>query len=344
VAKHFSYFYKNQFMKLLKWLAIILIVLIIVYLLGPRPSTPKYETGLPTVPADATALEQYVKTNEAQHKIKPDNEARIIWNNDSLKQPTDYAVVYLHGFSASQEEGDPVHKDFAKKFGCNLYLSRLDAHGIDTTEQLLPFTAAGVWNTAKEAYAIGKQLGKKVILISTSTGGTLALKLAAEYPEIAGLILLSPNIAINDGNAWLLNNNWGLQIARLVRGNYNVAGDTTAIYAQYWNNKYRMEATVQLEELLESTMKESTFKKIKQPTLLLYYYKDEDNQDPVVKVSAMKRMFEQISTPVNLKRQVPLPNTGDHVLGSPIKSKDVESVSRECEKFGVEVMKLVPQQ
>jgi hypothetical protein len=105
-----------------------------------------------------------------------------------------------------------------------------------------------------------------------------------------------------------------------------------------------MEATVQLEELLESTMKESTFKKVKQPTLLLYYYKDEDNQDPVVKVSAMKRMFEQISTPVNLKRQVPLPNTGDHVLGSPIKSKDVESVSRECEKFGVEVMKLVPQQ
>ena len=34
--------------------------------------------------------------------------------------------------------------------------------------------------------------------MATSTGGTLALKLAAEYPDIAGLILLSPNIAIND--------------------------------------------------------------------------------------------------------------------------------------------------
>jgi hypothetical protein len=29
--------------------------------------------------------------------------------HDTLKQETDYAVVYLHGFSASQEEGDPLH-------------------------------------------------------------------------------------------------------------------------------------------------------------------------------------------------------------------------------------------
>ena len=43
-------------------------------------------------------------------------------SNDSLKEKTEYAVVYLHGFSASQEEGDPVHYDFAKKFGCNLFL------------------------------------------------------------------------------------------------------------------------------------------------------------------------------------------------------------------------------
>ena len=49
--------------------------------------------------------------------------------------------------------------------------------------------------------------------------------------------------------------------------------------AQYWYNKYRMESTVQLEELLETTMKESLFEKIKQPVLLLYYYKDEEHQD-----------------------------------------------------------------
>jgi pimeloyl-ACP methyl ester carboxylesterase len=333
-------FMKTACMKFLKWLGIILLVLIIVYFLGPQPARPKYTSGLPVVPSEAAALMQYISNNEAKHKLKPDNEARIEWFDDSARMVTEYSVVYLHGFSASQEEGDPVHSDFARKFGCNLFLARLSDHGIDTTEPLLNYTADRSWNSAKEAYAIGKQLGKKTIIMATSTGGTLALKLAAEYPEIAGLILLSPNIAINDPNAWLLNNHWGLQIARMVKGKYNKAKDTSAIYAQYWNNKYRMESTVQLEELLETTMKESTFKRIRQPTLLLYYYKDDDNQDRVVKVSAMKRMFLQLATPDSLKRQVPMPNAGDHVIGSYIKSKDVQAVQDEADKFAIEVLKM----
>ncbi|MBL7731374.1 MAG: alpha/beta hydrolase [Chitinophagaceae bacterium] len=329
-------------MRFLKWLAAILLLLIVVYFLGPRPATPHYTTSLPAVPAEAGALERYIKQNEAQHKLKPDNEARIIWFNDSLKQPTEYAVVYLHGFSASQEEGDPVHIDFAKKFGCNLYLARLDAHGVDTTEPLASFTAEGVWNSAKQAYAIGKQLGKKVILLSTSTGGTLALKLCAEYPDIAANIMLSPNIAINDPNAWLLNNHWGLQIAHLVTGKHRTVDDTTAVYAQYWNNRYVTKSLVQLEELLESTMKESTFQKVKQPVLLLYYFKDEEHQDDVVKVPAMKRMFTQLGTPENLKKQVAIPNAGNHVIGSYIKSKDYQSVEKECESFATGVLNLTP--
>lgn len=327
-------------MKFLKWLGIILLVLIIVYFLGPKPSAPKYTKDLPAVPAEASALEHYISTNETKHKLKPDNEARILWFNDSLKQKTDYVVVYLHGFSASQEEGDPVHYEFAQKFGCNLYLSRLDAHGIDTTDPLGNFTAEGLWNSAKQAYAIGKQLGKKIILMSTSTGGTIALKLAAEYPDIAGLILLSPNIAINDPNAWLLNNHWGLQIAQMVTGKHRTVDDTTALYAQYWNNRYSTTSLVQLEELIETTMKESTFKKVTQPALLLYYYKDDEHQDKVVKVSAMKRMFNELGTPESLKRQVPVPNAGDHVMGSYVKSKDIQTVEEQCEKFALEILHL----
>ncbi len=176
--------------------------------------------------------------------------------------------------------------------------------------------------------------------MSTSTGGTLALKLAAEFPEIAGLVLLSPNIAINDPNAWLLNNHWGLQIAHLVTGKYRTVDDTTSIYAQYWNNRYVTKSLVQLEELLETTMKESTFKKVTQPVLLLYYFKDDEHQDPVVKVSAMKRMFRQLGTPENMKREVAVPNAGDHVIGSYIKSKDHQTVLAECEKFVTDILKM----
>lgn len=327
-------------MKFLKWLGIILLLFIIVYFVGPRPASPKYAKELPAVPASAAALENYIATREKQHKVKPDNEARIVWLNDSLKQPTGYAVLYLHGFSASQEEGDPVHTNFAKKFGCNLYLPRLAEHGIDTSDAMANLTADKLWNSAKEAYAIARQIGKKVIIMGTSTGGTLALKLAAEYPDIAGLLLLSPNIAINDPNAWLLNNHWGLQIAHIVKGTYNTSSDTTAIYKKYWYNKYRMESAVQLEEFLETSMKASLFEKVKQPVLLLYYYKDEEHQDKVVKVSAMKRMFHQLGTPVSLKKEIAVPEAGDHVIGSYIKSKDIATVEKQCEKFGEEVLHL----
>jgi esterase/lipase len=179
-------------------------------------------------------------------------------------------------------EGDPVHRQFAKHFGCNLYLSRLQAHGVDTTDPLGNFTAEGLWNSAVEALAIGKRLGKKVILMSTSTGGTLALKLATIYPDIAGLFLFSPNIEINDNKAWLLNNPWGLQIAKSIVGDMRTVSDTTAIYARYWNYQYKTSSVVQLQELLETTMKASVFEKVTQPTLLLYYYKTEKEQDPVV--------------------------------------------------------------
>jgi esterase/lipase len=278
---------------------------------------------------------------ESRHSVKTDNQARIVWANDSLKNITEYAIVYLHGFSASQEEGNPVHRNIAKAFGCNLYLARLAEHGIDTTDALFHFTAEELWETGKEAYAIGKKLGKKVILMGTSTGGTLALQLAAAYPEIAGLVLYSPNIEINDPNAWLLNDPWGLQIARLVKkSNLNTAARGDSIYNQFWNHTYRLEATVQLEELLEATMLPATFQQVKQPVLSLYYYKNEKEQDPVVKVSAIQKMMGQLGTAENLKKSVAIPEAGNHVLASPIQSKDIQSVEKETRLFLQEVMKL----
>ena len=328
----------------MRWLKILLYllgVLIIVYLFGPQPDTPKYATAMPLVPPTAE-LEKFIAANEAMHKLRPNNEARIVWTNDSLKQKTEYAIVYIHGFSASQEEGNPVHRNIAKQFGCNLFLSRLAEHGIDTTEQLMNLTADNYWESVKEALAIGKQLGNKVILMGTSTGATQALQLAATYPnDVAALVLYSPNIAINDNNAWMLNNHWGLQIARLVKGgNYNNPTDERPVYKQYWNKPYRLEALVALEEMLETSMNKKTFSKVKQPVLVLYYYKDEQHQDDVVKVSALQNMFMQLATDTLYKRAVALPNTGNHVLASPIKSNDVESVERETKKFLEEVMLL----
>jgi pimeloyl-ACP methyl ester carboxylesterase len=310
------------------------------YFLGPSPDAPKYSLTFPTVPEQSDGLEKFISDKESAHKLKPDNQARIVWN-DSSKSKTEFSIVYLHGFSASQMEGDPVHKKLAKTFGCNLYLARLSDHGVDTTETLQLFTADRVWESAKEALAIGEAIGRKVILVSTSTGGTLALKLAGEYPDkVYALVNMSPNIAINNPAAFLLNNPWGLQIARAVMSGKYRENESSQEKSQYWNDKYRLESTVQLEELLESSMTPSLFRKIKQPCLTLYYYKNEQEQDPEVKVSAMLAMNNELGTPDDLKVCKAMPNAGAHVLGSPFASKDVDGVYNEIEKFLSEKVKL----
>jgi len=328
-----------------KWLLAVPSVLVVLYLLGPHPAIPVYSVDVPQVPDSPAALIQYVEQNESRHHLKPDNEARIIWFDDSLKRVTDYSIVYLHGFSASQKEGDPVHRNIAAEFGCNLYLSRLAEHGIDTSEQLLQLTPEGYWESAKQALSIGKKLGRKVILMGTSTGGSLAIQLAAAYPQdVAALILLSPNIAINDPFAWMLDDHWGLQIARLVKhSKYLVSDDDRPIYRKYWNYPYRLEGVVALEEYLETTMTAENFNKVKQPVLLLYYYKDAVHQDSVVKVSSMLRMFDELGTSSKLKRKTAMPKTGNHVIGSPIKSRDVNGVQSEIEKFMIQVLGISPQ-
>ena len=319
-------------MRVLKIVITFFFALIVIYFLGPKPSTPVLNEVLPTV-ASINALDTYITAMEAPYKIKTNNQAKIIWA-DSSKTQTEYAIVYLHGFSASQMEGDPVHQNIAKQFHCNLYLARLAEHGIDTTEDLINLTAEKYWESAKLAYAIGKQIGKKVILMSTSTGGTLALQLAANYPEIAGLILYSPNIEVFNPAAPLLNNPWGLQIGRTVlKSKYVDIKYLDSAYPKYWNTHYRIESVVALQNLLEATMTEATFKKIHQPTLALYYYKDEAHQDNVVKVSAIQKMMQQIATPSNLKMEMAMPNTGNHVIASPIVSNDIVSVEKATAKF-----------
>ena len=70
------------------------------YWLGPQPSAPDYKFSLPNVPGEPAQLETYISGVESRHRLKPNNEARIIWA-DSGKAKTEYSIVYLHGFSAS---------------------------------------------------------------------------------------------------------------------------------------------------------------------------------------------------------------------------------------------------
>ena len=124
----------------------------------------------------------------------------------------------------------------------------------------------------------------------------------------------------------------------VVGSDYLTPKDTTRAYAKYWYTPYRLEATVSLQEMIESSMTAETFNKVKQPVLLLYYYKDENHQDEIVKVSAMEKMFDQLGTAQTQKFKHPIPNAGDHVLCSPIKSGAVNEVESLTEQFFKQVL------
>ena len=331
--------------KLKRYLLILLLVLVAGYLLGPKPPKPELNKNLPSLPASTRNLDSYIDENEAEQNIRTDNESRIVWVNDSLKNRTDYCLLYLHGFSASWYEGYPANMKFAKRFGMNAYLPRLASHGLETEDALIDMTPDNLWESAKEALMVARSLGKNVIIMSTSTGGTLGLQLAADFPEyVDGLILYSPNIRINNGAAFLLSKPWGLQIGRKVTGGkYRTTNeDFESKDCQYWYCKYRMEAVIYLQQLVEATMNKSTFNRVATPVFLGYYYKDENNQDETVKVSAMLKMYKQLGTSPDQKVKVAFPEAGDHVIASELTSGSVDEVIRETIQFGEDVLGLKP--
>lgn len=319
-------------------------LVLVAYFLGPTPKVGTLDTSLPKVPSNLLELEKDIAQKEAQHSsLKKNNEARIIWANPNKKEKTEYSVVYIHGFTASQGEGAPVHQKFAQKFGCNLYLARLAGHGLDTTEALLDATPERLLESATRAVAIGKQIGEKVIIMSTSTGSTLALLVAADNPDLAALILYSPLIDFADSSTFLLDKPWGLQITRTIfGGKYLGRQDRDSEFNQYWTNKYRIEPLLALKALLSQKMNAETFQKIKIPTFLGYYYKDEENQDPTISVAAAQNMFQELGTAENQKVEKAFPKAEAHVLTSPLTSKDIDGVLNTTIDFAKDILKMKP--
>ena len=72
-------------MRLLKILGVIVVALAALYFLGPHPAKPVYTNLLPTISDSGAALDGYVANLESRHPLKKNNEARIVWANDSLK-------------------------------------------------------------------------------------------------------------------------------------------------------------------------------------------------------------------------------------------------------------------
>ncbi len=318
----------------------LIVVLVIVYFTGPVPFTGKLTGTLPVVPGNLALLERQIDSSEqANPLIKPDNEARIIWA-DSAYRKTPYSIVYLHGFGASQAEGAPVHTMLAKKYGYNLYLSRLKEQGIESDSAFKRMTIENLLASAKQAVAIGKALGDKVIVMGTSTGAALGLYITAENPDIAGLIMYSPLIRDREEQLRLLSMPWGTRLMQWTVGSDHIIEERQGEDKQYWSRVYYIEGYTTLSLLIEEAMQPEVFQKVHCPVFLGYYYKNEEEQDDVVSVPAMLKMYAELGTPDSLKVKEAFPDAGNHVIGSYIRSGDWNGVFNQTDKFLQDVMHL----
>lgn len=316
-------------MKKLWWLLLLLTVL---YWFGPKPSPAFYTTEVTKIEEDTSA------------GVKPGNHTLRIYT-DSLKSKTRFCILYLHGFSASPMEGDPVMQSVARQFGMNLIAPRLYAHGLNNKEALLDFNSVPYWHSAAQNLFKAAEMGDSVIVMGTSTGATLALMLAAAFPDkVHGLVLYSPNIDLYDPRSFLLTAPWGLQIAQLVKGSKYHTFDGPEGTKKYWNTQYRLEALVELKNMLNCSMKKETFQKVSQPVLTLYYYKDDHHQDDVVSVKAIKEMHSTLKTPSKNKRIVAMPNAGVHALASGIWNHHTDEIINETSRFFQDVLFIDSQQ
>lgn len=339
--------YRHQFTmkKILKYSLGFAFVAIATYFSGPKPAKPRFNNVPVILPDSLVALEQQINAEEKVTKgIRPDCEARIVWADSAKKEKTAVAFLYIHGFSASQEEGDPVHTNLAKKYGANLYLARLAGHGIDLGDNTMKdLTTDELIQSAEKSLAIAQKLGQEVVVVSTSFGSALTLYLASKHPEIKAIVLYSPCIKVFDPKAELLDNHWGLHLAKLVTGSYiRDFKPQNPNHQKYWSTHYHLNGAIALQNFLTNVMTPETFAQVKCPTFVGYYYRNEQEQDNVVSVKAMLEMYQKLGVASQDKRLVNFPKAGYHVIASYVLSKDIEGVEQQTTSFLKEVVGLKP--
>ncbi|UCD68174.1 MAG: hypothetical protein JSW48_15555 [Betaproteobacteria bacterium] len=151
--------------------ALVLLLFVIVgFATEPRPVVGQKLVEI-TRPGD---IDAYVTETESRFAdLREGTEKLIIRHPTAKGRKTPLAVVYLHAFSASRQELSPVPEQLAKRLGANLLLTRLSGHG--SPGDALGYVTVEDWLTdAVEASQIGRALGDRVLLMGTSTEGTLA--------------------------------------------------------------------------------------------------------------------------------------------------------------------------
>ncbi|MDP3897244.1 MAG: alpha/beta fold hydrolase [Mesorhizobium sp.] len=221
------------------------VALAALYALGPRVAVDTRVTfDASSIGADPDA---YLAAAEARFtNIRPGQAKEIVWAYPHSHAKTPLAIVYIHGFSASKGEVRPLPDKVAAALGANLFYTRLTGHSQDGAAMATASVNAWV-NDVAEALAIVRAIGERLVVIGTSTGGSLTVWASAQKDlaaDIAGLVLISPNFAVKASGAWLLTMPWGEKIAELVVGEERGFEPANDLQRAFWTTRYPTRATL----------------------------------------------------------------------------------------------------
>ena len=273
----------------LKFVGLLCLALGLAFVFGPRePFEGEVRFDRALIGDD---LDQYLIGQESKFSdIRQGLNKQIIWHGER-GQLTDIAMVYLHGFSASLAEVRPVPDLAAKALGANLYFTRLKGHG-RTAEAMAEANADDWLNDTAEALAIGARLGKKVIVVSTSTGGSLAAYLHAYKGEwgdmIAGHVMISPNFGLADPTSDLLSFPFARQFVPLILGDMRGKVSNNALVQQTWTIPHATSALMPLARITNEA-NEAPLENIDVPMLIFRSLQDK-TVSPKATGAAIKRM------------------------------------------------------
>jgi len=262
-------------------------------------------------------LERYLQDAEARYPdIIPNTEKTIIWAYPATKSKTQIAIVYLHGFSASRQETVPLCDNFARQVGANLFYTRLTGHGRGSAA-MGEGTVNDWLNDTVEAFEIGRRLGERVLLVGTSTGGTLAAWFMATYrpTDLLGCVLISPNFLPAHPAARVLLFPWTTGIIRKLAGDTWKWEPANPQHGLYWTTTHPISAVFTMMRLVRLVRK-ANMAAVTTPTLLFY-----SPQDRVVNAQASQKVFARLASPI--KRKIAITNAQDpaqHVLAGDILS------------------------
>jgi len=273
------------------------------------PPALENQASLPRIPDNpANWIEQKIVTGKSHQAIVPGAEKRIRWFQGKENSRTEFAVIYLHGFSATRQELAPVPELLATKLQANLFETRLHGHGL--SQKPLNNSSAEDWlQDAAESLAVGLAIGKKLIVMGTSTGATLALTLL-DFPEsehISGFVLLAPNFGTADSSSEFLTWPGGLQLAKFMIGDQHRWEPANDLQAKYWATAYPVEALVEMMRLVKRVRGQLPLQT--NAKLLVVY----SPHDTVIDIQRLRDSYALISSPN--KSLIVLP--GDSVTSSP---------------------------